>query len=308
MLALSGCLTTEPFEPVPQPPARPQSLAPAQPAAPAVAAPSEKSQSLSRYYGRLQERRLTQGLLRTDGGGIDTPFTAAMLERNFARIAFYDEYVRGGGLTVSTDGPGRLKRWGTPIRMTVEFGDKVPQANQAKDTAEVRKYADRLARITGHPITMTASDPNFHVLFMSHDDGPQLYNRIKEIVPNINPKALAIFDELPRYVQCLVIAFSAEPGGYDYAQSIAVIRSEHPDLIRKSCIHEEIAQGMGLANDSPRARPSIFNDDDEFALLTTHDEILLEVLYDPALRPGMSLSEARPIFTRIIAQKMGGES
>ena len=307
MLALSGCMTTAPFEPVPQPPARPQGLAP-EPTAPAEVQVSEQSQSLSSYYARLQQRRLTQGLLRTDGGGVDTPFTAATLERNFARIAFYDEYVRGGGLTVSTAGPGRLKRWGTPIRMSVEFGDNVPQTNQAKDAGEVRKYADRLARITGHPITMTAADPNFHVLFMSHDDGAQLYNRIKEIVPNINPKALEIFDGLPRYVQCLVIAFSAEPGGYDYAKSIAVIRSEHPDLMRKACIHEEVAQGMGLANDSPRARPSIFNDDDEFAFLTTHDEILLEVLYDPALRPGMSLPEARPIFTRIIERKMGGES
>jgi hypothetical protein len=44
-----------------------------------------------------------------------------------------------------------------------------------------------------------------------------------------------------------------------------VIRAEHPDLLRLSCLHEEIAQGLGLPNDSPRARPSIFNDDEEFA-------------------------------------------
>ena len=43
---------------------------------------------------------------------------------------------------------------------------------------------------------------------------------------------------------------------------------------------------MGLPNDSPEARPSLFNDDLEFALLTEHDAILLRMLYDPRLRPG----------------------
>ncbi|MGK7754127.1 DUF2927 domain-containing protein [Roseovarius sp. C03] len=53
------------------------------------------------------------------------------------------------------------------------------------------------------------------------------------------------------------------------------------------------------------ARPSIFNDDEEFALLTTHDEMLLEALYNPALNPGMGLEEARPILRRLFEK---GES
>ena len=62
---------------------------------------------------------------------------------------------------------------------------------------------------------------------------------------------------------------------------------------------------MGLANDSPDARPSIFNDDDEFALLTTHDEKLLSILYDDRLAPGMSLEQARPVI-RILAREQTG--
>ena len=72
-----------------------------------------------------------------------------------------------------------------------------------------------------------------------------------------------------------------------------------------SCIHEEIAQGLGLANDSPTARPSIFNDDDEFALLTKHDELLLKMLYDPRLQAGMSAEEAAPV-TRVITRELTG--
>jgi len=87
-----------------------------------------------------------------------------------------------------------------------------------------------------------------------------------------------------------------------------VIRSEHPDLLRLSCIHEELTQGLGLPNDSPRARPSIFNDDEEFALLTDQDELLLRILYNPALRPGMTAAEARPIVESLARRLAGGDS
>ena len=87
--------------------------------------------------------------------------------------------------------------------------------------------------------------------------------------------------------------------------AIALIRSEQPDLMRQSCIHEELAQGLGLGNDSAVARPSIFNDDEEFALLTSHDEELLRLLYHPSLKPGMSLGQARPVIQRILADTPG---
>ena len=63
--------------------------------------------------------------------------------------------------------------------------------------------------------------------------------------------------------------------------------------------------GLGLGNDSDTARPSIFNDDEEFALLTTHDEELLRLLYHPNLTPGMTLEQARPLISRILAGDPG---
>ena len=40
-----------------------------------------------------------------------------------------------------------------------------------------------------------------------------------------------------------------------HASDILLV-DDDPDLLRLSCMHEEIAQGLGLANDSPLARPS----------------------------------------------------
>ncbi|MWD27610.1 DUF2927 domain-containing protein [Aquicoccus sp. SCR17] len=299
--ALAACTDQAPTAPVPIPPQRPATSPKPEPRPER----SEASLQLSAYYARVQADLLTQGLLRTDGGGPDAPFTVTDLIRNFERIAFYDEYARGAGFRRSDGTAGRLKRWPGPVRYSIDFGRHVSAEQRARDRAEVTQYVERLQRISGHPIGMSEASPNFHVLIMGEDDRASLPARVRSIVPNINPQALEVFRTLPRSIHCFVIAFSGSEGGYDYAKAIALIRAEHPPLMRRSCFHEELAQGLGLANDSPRARPSIFNDDDEFAYLTTQDEIMLRMLYDPRLHAGMTLEEARPIIRRMAAEAMG---
>jgi Protein of unknown function (DUF2927) len=268
---------------------------------------SARSQDLARYYGAIQNDLLTRGLLRTDGGGPDTPFSADDLVRNFETIAFYDEYTRGAGL--STRGPvtsGQLNRWAAPVRIGIEFGASVAPDQRARDRASITSYAARLARITGHPIRTVTNNANFQVFVAGEDDRAFVQQRLKQLIPGISQAELDLFANLPRSYYCLVVAVSDPRAPSTYIRAVALIRAEHPDLVRLACIHEEIAQGLGLPNDSPAARPSIFNDDDEFALLTTHDELLLRMLYDPRLKPGMSADQARPV-SRIIARELMGQ-
>jgi hypothetical protein len=112
---------------------------------------------------------------------------------------------------------------------------------------------------------------------------------------------------MPISVSCLVLPFSRS-GTSVYSDAITIVRAELPDLTRLSCYHEELAQGLGLPNDSALARPSIFNDNEEFALLTGHDEGLLRILYDARLRPGMREPEARGLIQIIAAELRSGES
>lgn len=267
--------------------------------------PSPESEALTRYYTRLQSHLLAQDLLRTGGGGIDTPYTSADLARNFERIAFYNEYARGAGLRASSDGPDILRRWAAPVRMTLEFGETVPKDVREVDADVVEAYAGRLSRITGHPISVTTRSPNFHVIISTEDDRDRVVARVKELVPGIGAATESIIRKPPRSIYCMVLTFISpdEPATYDRA--IALIRAEQPDLMRQSCIHEELAQGLGLGNDSATARPSIFNDDEEFALLTSHDEELLRLLYHPSLKPGMTLNQARPLISRILDGQPG---
>lgn len=266
---------------------------------------SLRSAELQRHYERVQASLLAKGLMRTDGGGPDTPYDAKTLAKNFETIAFYDEYARGAGLSSRGGKAGRLRRWEDPIRVTVGFGNSVSQDVRLRDRQMVTSYADRLANVTGHHIAMSPVRSNFHVLFMGEDDKDQLISELRILVPDISEDTLDIFRDLPRSIYCLVVASSPNGRPNTYHKAIALVRAEHPDLVRLSCVHEEMAQGLGLANDDPRVRPSIFNDDDEFALLTSHDENLLRILYDPRLRPGMTLEQARPIVEQIARELMG---
>lgn len=304
LLALIACdMAAPPASPDVSPQVRPANTAP--PEAKAERTPSQRSRDLAIYYARLENDLLNRGLLRVDGGGVDTPYTTREIARNFERIVFFDEYTRDAGFQSSEGQAGGLRKWTGPVRVSVEFGASVPDEIRDRDRAEIARYTARLARLTGHSISLAPANPNFHVLVMGEDDREQLVTRFRQIEPGANAATLQVLRTLPRSIHCLVAAFSDSRDDYIYSRAIAVIRAEHPELTRQACIHEELAQGLGLANDSPEARPSIFNDDDEFALLTSHDEELLRLLYNPALTPGMTVDEARPIIQQILLGRSG---
>ena len=255
----------------------------------------------------VQQALLSTGLMRTDGGGPDTPYTDRMLADTFVQIALYDEYVSGtGGRTLSGQA-SMLRRWEGPVRVGLTFGPSVSADKRATDTARVSSYLARLAQVTGHPIRLDATNPNFHLYIVSETERRALGPVLQAALPGLGARDAAGITHMPRSTYCAVLAQSRGQSGV-YSRAFAVVRAEHPDLLRLSCVHEELAQGLGLANDSPAARPSIFNDDDEFALLTTQDELFLRILYDDRLAPGMTLSQARPIIYDIAATALGGPS
>ncbi len=267
--------------------------------APQIVPTSQESAALRSYLVQVQTAQMGQGLLRDDGGGPDTPFSADTLATNFERIVFYDEYataLQGRG------GESPLRRWSSPIRMEIISGASVPPSQREADNINIRNYAKRLSDVSGHPISFFGR-PNFVIVIASEDDRSAALDAAAARIPGITASSLDALRSLSRDTYCAVAAYAAGTDASTYTAAVALIRAENPGLLRLSCIHEELAQGMGLANDSRDARPSIFNDDDEFALLTNHDELLLKMLYDPRLKPGMRADEAAPI-TRIIAREL----
>ncbi|WP_234990486.1 DUF2927 domain-containing protein [Aquimixticola soesokkakensis] len=306
-LLLTACAKL-PLSPIPAP--RPVSTTPPQPRPQAPSRPerSATSDALAAYYARAQINLLAQGLLRSDTGAQDAPFTSWQLARNFETIALNDEYTGIGGEMVARQTASVLSRWEVPVTLSVEFGDTVGDAMRNRDTETLRGFTARLARVTGHPIRMGSPEAaNFHVFVVNEDERVALGPRLEQLIPGISQTAVRTVVNLPRSTYCVVLASDPQDDGA-YQSAVAIIRAEHPDLMRLSCLHEEIAQGLGLANDSPAARPSIFNDDEEFATLTPMDEQLLRMLYDPRLTPGMTADEARASVNAIARELMGESS
>lgn len=302
ILGLAQC--DEVLEPAVAPEPRPVAPAPAAPNA--YVPPSAASQDLARFYTRVERDLLTRGLLRTDGGGPDTPYEADDLARNFETIAFFNEYPEDVAALGARRADGQLSRWAGPVRVQTEFGPSVPPDQRSEDLANVRTYTGRLAKLTGHPVSTVSRNGNFHVFFAGKDDGAYVVGRLKQLIPTISQSTLDLIANPRPSFDCFVFASATRSNLNTYVRAVALIRAELPDLLRLSCIHEEIAQGLGLPNDSPAARPSIFNDDDEFALLTSHDEKLLTLLYDTRLKPGITVDQARPV-VRIMTREIMGQ-
>ncbi len=247
-------------------------------------------------YRHYSDTLTTGGKLRTDRVPLDASFSNSVLAENFERIALNTEYRRENDELIEETTPTRLSRWEQPIRYRV-----IGEAATGADRGEYRSFAQKLSGLTGLDIVQEDENPNLTILIL----GP---GERHAFVQQLHENGLA--ERMPLVVEWADDISYPCVGQIGYEDSdtglitgaMIVIKGELEGVLRSSCIHEELTQTLGLLNDDPAVRPSIFNDDQEFALLTEHDEILLRILYDRRLRPGMDADEARPLLPEIIEE------
>lgn len=244
----------------------------------------EQANAFAEYQSRMQARRY----LRTDWDPADAPFSNAELAENFHKIAFFafpnDQFHI----------PKPLTRWRSPVKYAV--------LGNAQDQEQVAELMLRIARLTGLDIQRTSErDANFTVMLLDERERQTTQGAFADA------GGRAFFDSFMSAIHdcgAIVNWTDAEP---EISQAMVFLHGELGGLYRELCLHEEVSQSFGLFNDDPTVRPSIFNDDEEFALLTRHDEYLLRILYDSRLRPGMSAQQAMPLVHEIIEEIRPGK-
>ncbi|MCV0426288.1 MAG: DUF2927 domain-containing protein [Roseibium sp.] len=92
--------------------------------------------------------------------------------------------------------------------------------------------------------------------------------------------------------RCLVRVVSGRKG---IKRSSAVIVSDEGEFLFKRCLVEEILQGLGPMNDDEDLTHSVFNDSSRHSRFTVFDQIILNMLYDPRIKPGMSKQQTQQI-------------
>ena len=262
----------------------------------------KKEAKLRKYYSRLEERKTSLGLLRQDGGGVDTPFDVDDIVEAFEQLAFYNEYDIDKNKLLPNSNAVSLAKWKSNTNILVRFGTSIDKNKKEKDLLEINGLIRNLSEITNHKIEFSKQNENMYVVIANQEEIKTLIGEIGLTRPEFDPTRIPIITQLPKDIHCMAMtSMSSEPNSA-ISSALVIIRSELPEIMRRACFHEEIAQSLGLTNDSHFARPSIFNDDDEFATLTKFDEILLRILYDHRLQPGISQKEAAQLVKQIATE------
>ena len=260
---------------------------------------NSKKGFLNEYYEMLEKRKLSFGLLRQDGGGDDTPFDTEDIITSFQHLAFYTEYNVSDNKLMPSSSSVNLAKWKSDIIISSEFGSSLSNKEKEKDLAHINAVSDILSKATGIKINFSNQNPNMHIIVGNETELPQLINKISLNLSDFDPKIFPLISQLPKDIHCITLTALKSKSNPEIVSALVIIRNELPKLLRKACFHEEMAQSLGLSNDSHLARPSIFNDDDEFATLTEFDEILLKILYDERLKTGMTLRSSSEILRTI---------
>jgi len=202
---------------------------------------------------------------------------------SFIEIALKNEY---------STAPKRISKWTTAINY--HFVHRI--ADQALHERLTKMHLDHLADISGISFNEVKLKKNANLLIIFSTE-----NRLEqELLQEFNIQSLKQRKYLFHNSVCLA-HYSTHKNG-SIKKAIVIIPVDraraHAKLI--SCIVEELTQVMGLANDSDKVFPSVFNDNSYNDLLTGLDYILLKILYHPKVKVGTSINELKPILKNVI--------
>jgi len=176
----------------------------------------------------------------------------------------------------------------------------------------IEAKVEELAFVTRHEIRLVSVDKANTLVVFTRSVVDDVATRHRRLFGEL-------FDQDPRRIDAKVAALRASNtlcyfgsaigpedsngGGYEIEFARIFISTTIPREHLLHCVMEEMAQMMGLFNDSVSLRHSIFNDLNNFQVaLPEHDQMLLRVLYDHRIRPGMAREEALPIARRILQE------
>jgi Protein of unknown function (DUF2927) len=67
------------------------------------------------------------------------------------------------------------------------------------------------------------------------------------------------------------------------------------------CAYEELLQSLGLINDDSSVPWTMFNDNVQMGFFDVYDQYLVNILYDPRIRPGMTKGEVDTLLPDVLA-------
>jgi hypothetical protein len=182
----------------------------------------------------------------------------------------------------------RIRKYEKPVRVFIDVRAKPDlSAELAGLIADIKTRIRHLDIAT----TRERKEANVEVTLVRDRDLPRELGKIfgrdraKRIVRSLDPQCLSGFrkDDQFRIVHSNVI-LAVDVGNF----------------IFRDCAYEEMLQALGPINDDASVPWSMFNDDVQMGFFDVYDQYLLNILYDPRIRAGMTRAEVRKLFPEIL--------
>jgi hypothetical protein len=208
-------------------------------------------------------------------------FTNDEIKDGFFKIAFRAE--------LQLDAPAeRIRKFDEPVRIfVVSKGTPDRRPEIAAIVADIRSRVNHL----DVAITDDRKAANFTVTLVAGHNLKRtirsLYGdaRAARIQRSLNPQCLSGIgkDELYRIRRAEVI-LPVDLGEFTFYD----------------CAYEELLQALGAINDDRSVPWTMFNDDVQMGFFDVYDQYLLNVLYDPRIRPGMTKAQVKALLPDIL--------
>src|SRR3984957_3356761 len=211
-----------------------------------------------------------------------TDFTDAEIKDGFFKIAFNAELQLGAPAE-------RVRKFDEPIRIFLDSKsepDRRPEITAI--IADIKAHVDHL----DVAVTDDRQAANFTVrLVPAHD----LERTIRSLYGN--GKARRIQQALNQ--QCL--SEIRKDQRFRIRRAEVILPIDAGDFTFYDCAYEELLQALGAINDDRSVPWTMFNDDVQMGFFDVYDQYLINILYDPRIRPGMTKDEVDAVLPDVMS-------
>jgi len=208
-------------------------------------------------------------------------FTDAEIVDGFFKTAFGAEYHLAGRVD-------RIRKFDEPVRVFAETDRADRKAQLARVVADIGKHVQHL------DIAMADSSEaaNVRVKMVRDRD---LYRTIasfygaekaREIRTSLDPQCLSGFRKNDQF---------------EIEHSDVILTVDVGDFTFLDCAYEEVLQSLGPINDTSSVPWTMFNDNVSMGYFDVYDQYILNLLYDPRIKAGMTVPEVREVLPDVLA-------
>ena len=110
--------------------------------------------------------------------------------------------------------------------------------------------------------------------------------RAREIKASLDPQCLSGFRKNERF---------------EITHSDVILTVDTGDFVFLDCAYEELLQSLGPINDTSSVPWTMFNDKVSMGYFDVYDQYILNLLYDPRIRPGMTVEQVKAVLPAALA-------